>query len=60
MRSATALVRTVLLGSASSLLVAASALTADLPARKAEPVASLRICSVAGLTGWVCPVRTRA
>ena len=50
-----ALVRTFLLGSAATLLAASSALTADLPAHKAEPAASFRICGVGGLTGWVLP-----
>ncbi|HZZ60913.1 MAG TPA: porin, partial [Roseiarcus sp.] len=49
------LIKSALLGSAAAIVVAAGAQAADLPTRKAAPVAYVQICNVGGITGWVLP-----
>jgi len=51
-----ALIKSLRLGSATSLLAATSLHAADLPARKAAPVVEYaKICNVGGIVGWVLP-----
>ncbi len=50
------LIKSILLGSAAGIVAVASAQAADLPTRKAAPVAEyVKICNVGGITGWVLP-----
>jgi hypothetical protein len=50
------LIKSILLGSAAGILAVAGAQAADLPTHKAAPVVQyVRICNVAGITGWVLP-----
>src|SRR5271165_1814092 len=50
------LIKSILLGSAAGIVAVAGAQAADLPTRKAAPVAEyVKICSVGGITGWVLP-----
>ena len=49
------LIKGILLGSAAGIVAVASAQAADLPTRKAAPVEYVRVCNVAGITGWTLP-----
>ena len=49
------LMKSMLLGSAAGIVAVASAQAADLPTRKAAPVEYVKVCNVAGITGWVLP-----
>ena len=50
------LIKSILLGSATGLVVVAGAQAADLPTKKAAPVAQyVAICNVAGVTGFTIP-----
>jgi hypothetical protein len=50
------LMKSILLGSAAGIVAVASAQAADLPTRKAAPVAQyVKICNVGGITGWTLP-----
>ena len=50
------LIKSILLGSAAGIVAVASAQAADLPTRKAAPVAEyVKICNVGGITGWTMP-----
>ena len=50
------LIKSILLGSAAGIVAVASAQAADLPTRKAAPVAEyVKICNVGGITGWTLP-----
>ncbi len=50
------LIKSILLGSAAGIVVVASAQAADLPTKKAAPVAEyVKICNVGGITGWTLP-----
>src|ERR1700722_4933314 len=54
-RSHMTLIKSILLGSAAGLVAVASAQAADLPTRKAAPVAYVRVCDVGGITGGTMP-----
>jgi hypothetical protein len=50
------LIKSILLGSAAGIIAVASAQAADLPTKKAAPVAQyVKICNVGGITGWTLP-----
>ena len=50
------LMKSVLLGSAASLMVVASAQAADLPTRKGAPAAEyVKVCKVGGIAGFIIP-----
>ncbi len=50
------LIKSILLGSAAGIVAVASAQAADLPTKKAAPVAQyVKICNVGGITGWTLP-----
>ncbi len=49
------LIKSMLLGSAAGIVAVAGAQAADLPTHKAAPVEYVRVCNVAGITGWVLP-----
>jgi len=50
------LIKSLLLGSAAGLVAVASAQAADLPTRKAAPVAEyVKICNIGGVAGFVIP-----
>ena len=50
------LIKSILLGSAAGIVAVASAQAADLPTKKAAPVAQyVKICNVGGITGWTMP-----
>ena len=50
------LIKSILLGSAAGIVAVASAQAADLPTKKAAPVAQyVKICTVGGITGWTLP-----
>jgi hypothetical protein len=47
--------QTILLASAAGFAAVAGAEAADLPSKKAAPVESVKVCNVAGITGWTLP-----
>ena len=50
------LMKSVLLGSAASLMVVASAQAADLPTKKGAPAAEyVKVCKVGDIAGWIVP-----
>ena len=50
------LIKSILLGSAAGIVAVAGAQAADLPTKKAAPVAQyVKICNVGGITGWTLP-----
>jgi hypothetical protein len=50
------LMKSVLLGSAASLMVVASAQAADLPTKKGAPAAEyVKVCKVGSIAGWIVP-----
>ncbi len=50
------LIKSILLGSAAGIVAVAGAQAADLPTKKAAPVAQyVKICNVGGITGWTMP-----
>jgi len=50
------LIKSILLGSAAAIVAVAGAQAADLPTKKAAPVAQyVKICNVGGITGWTLP-----
>jgi hypothetical protein len=50
------LIKSLLLGSAATLVVVAAAQAADLPTRKGAPVAQyVKICNIGGVAGFVIP-----
>src|SRR5271166_2442888 len=54
-RSQMTLIKSLLLGSAASIVAVASAQAADLPTKKAAPVEYVKVCNVGGITGWTLP-----
>ena len=50
------LIKSMLLGSAAGVVAVAGAQAADLPTKKAAPIAQyVKICSVGSITGWTLP-----
>jgi hypothetical protein len=49
------LIKSMLLGSAATIVAVAGAQAADLPTHKAAPVQYVQICNVGGITGWILP-----
>ncbi len=50
------ILKSILLGSAAGIVAVAGAQAADLPTKKAAPVAQyVKICNVGGITGWTLP-----
>ncbi len=53
--SAMILFRSMLLAYAAGLAAVGGAAAADLPNRKSAPVEAVKVCNVAGITGWTLP-----
>ena len=49
------MIQSMLLASAAGLAAVASAAAAELPSKKAAPVDYVKVCNVAGITGWTLP-----